>query len=88
MEKYAKNIKPYGLSEKTGDLLVFCQVDGQTVVLGIYTITKNNENLDGNKIIVTASGLPGNVSCEKLRIEYTHSTVTVQDEYRNSIKRV
>jgi hypothetical protein len=37
--------------------------------LWIYTATRDNENLEGDKIVVTASDLPGNLSSEELIIE-------------------
>ncbi|MDR1169542.1 MAG: hypothetical protein LBK97_01745 [Prevotellaceae bacterium] len=37
--------------------------------LWIYTATQDNENLEGDKITVTVSDLPGNVSSDELKIE-------------------
>jgi hypothetical protein len=31
----------------------------------IYTAAQNNESLDGDKIIITASDLPGNITTEE-----------------------
>jgi hypothetical protein len=36
--------------------------------LWIYTATQNNESLDGDKIVVTVSDLPGNITQEELSI--------------------
>jgi signal peptidase I len=35
----------------------------------MYTATQNNENLEGDKIVVTASDLPGNITQEEQEVE-------------------
>jgi myo-inositol-hexaphosphate 3-phosphohydrolase len=39
--------------------------DANNVFLWKYIATQNNENTDGNKIIVSVSDLPGNVTVEE-----------------------
>jgi hypothetical protein len=111
MAKSKNNVLTYGLSGKIGDLLVFRQRDGITIVskmpeqqktvsakqkanrerfqqaaiyakiaveegyssrsagnLWIYTATQDNESLDGDRILITASGLPGNIVTEERSI--------------------
>ena len=78
MAKQSNNVVTHGMSGKIGDLLVFRQVGGKTVIanatpdrvgyLWIYTATSTNDSLDGDRIEITVSDLPGNV---------TQDTVTV-----------
>lgn len=47
--------------------------DGEAVqstgALWIYTAAQNNENLEGDKIVITVADLPGNLSSEELKID-------------------
>ena len=43
--------------------------------LWIYTTTEDNENLDGDKIEITASDIPGNISLEE-QILWAYSDLT------------
>jgi hypothetical protein len=52
MAQSKNNVVTYGLSGKIGDLW-------------IYTATRLNGMLEGDRIVITASDLPGNVTTEE-----------------------
>jgi hypothetical protein len=57
------------ISNADGSLVEEGEATQSVGTLWIYTATQNNENLDGDKIVVIASDLPGNLTNEELKIE-------------------
>lgn len=56
------------ISNSDGSLVEEGEAVNSAGNLWIYTAAQNNENLDGDKIVITASDLPGNITTEELSL--------------------